>query len=478
MSRLVTEGWVAPADPGPTRRATIAVLASSVVLMLAWLLAPGVGLSLLEGDRDVRTVRVRIDDRGRATIDGARAATEVRTSRGTRFLVVQVPLRGERRVRARIDAPVGVEEELVAVRVLDPPGTARDGKLLVTMPASGIRSLDKAPVAGSLGALTSDLDADIRAERRDRRLERRVRAGWWWITLLGVLTSAGVPLWTWRRERRRFLDMRVPGPGRKIDTVPPSSLDPVGAAVLMAGARPIDATAAFAGHVLDLVERRQVRMRRNTRPDEGRVGAQLGLAHAEEERPEDIAVAALRTVVREDEVTVELPDDTSAVRKLPDEACAAWHQHVAARARFERASVGYPAPSIAAAATASVAFAIAGVAGALLAPYPGGRIAGALVVALALPLAIVLGAWARDARRWRVVARARRNERAQWVAWRQAIGTVEGASIDPRNIPLAVATGPLDGLLPDHVMADAVGMDAITPRAVAALRAMCAPARG
>jgi hypothetical protein len=230
--------------------------------------------------------------------------------------------------------------------------------------------------------------------------------------------------------------------------------------------------------VLDLVERRQLRMRRNTNPDAGRVGAQLGLAHADEEAvPDDAAVAALRCVVRDDEVTVDVPDDASSPNRLPADACARWHDHVAARARFERAVELYPAHRVTAAAAAATVFAVAGVIGFLVAPYPGGRLAGALVLALALPLAIVLGAWALDARRWRVVARDRRLERAQWVAWRRAVGTTDGPALDPRNIPLVVATGPIEGLVRERTTKDSVGLEAVTIRTVAALRAMCSPAR-
>jgi hypothetical protein len=94
-----------------------------------------------------------------------------------------------------------------------------------------------------------------------------------------------------------------------------------------------------------------------------------------------------------------------------------------------------------------------------------------------LPLGIVLGAWTLDARRWRIVAKERRHERAQWLAWRAAVGTSEGPTLDPRNIPLIVATGPIGGMIRENALKDAVGLEAVTIRSVEALRAMCAPKR-
>jgi hypothetical protein len=440
----------------------------------------------MSGDQ---TWEVRVADDGAATIRlvesevTARKAeheldTQVRTSRGTRFLVVHgdVPGVHDGDVRIRVDVPVGVEEDLVATR-FGAPRAGDEARVLVTLPASSLPDAASRS-AGSLRELTVPMDERVRETQRSSRTIDRLQDGWWWIAPLGLLASVVAPLLLWRRERRRFFSMRVPGPGRKIDEVPPSSLDPVGAAVLLAGARPVDAGAAFAGHVLDLVERRQLRMRRNTNPDAGAIGAQLGLAHADEEAvPDDAAVAALRRVVRDDDVTVDVPDEPARANVLPADACARWHDHVAARARFERAAIAYPAHRVAAAAAAAAVFAVAGVVGGIASPYTGGMLAGWLVVALALPLAIVLGAWARDARRWRVVARERRTERAQWVAWRRVVGTTDGPALDSRNIPLVVATGPVDGLVRERTTKDSVGLEAVTIRTVAALRAMCGSPR-
>src|SRR5690606_22363814 len=107
-------------------------------------------------------------------------------------------------------------------------------------------------------------DARVSAERADRSLLLAQRRHWWWVAPIVLLAGVVAPLALWRLTRRRWFSMRVPGPGTELDTAPPSSLDPIGAAVLVAGARPVDAGAALAGHVLDLVERRQLPMRRST----------------------------------------------------------------------------------------------------------------------------------------------------------------------------------------------------------------------
>jgi hypothetical protein len=482
VSRLVEEGWVAPADPGPGRRwrAGAAILAIPMLTWLAMLLFS----TSLEGEK---TIEVRVADDGTARavlvktektakkfdveLDG-----EVRTSRGTRFLVVrgEVPASGGDDVEVRVEPPIGVDEELVTARYAAPRAGERDGRVLVTLPAESMPDVTGTS-AGSLRDLTAPMDERVTATRDDERLRHRLERDWWWIALGGLLVTIVAPLLLWRRECGRFFSMRVPGPGKQLDAAPPSSLDPVGAAVLLAGAHPVDPGAAFAGHVLDLVERRQLRLRRNTNPEAGAIGAQLGLAHADEEAvPDDVAVAALRAMVRDDDVTVDVPDDPRRARSLPADLCARWNDHVAARARFERAAVSYPAPRVAAAAAAAGAFAIAGVVGGLLAPYPGGQLAGWLVLALALPLAIVLGAWMRDARRWRIVARERRHERAQWVAWRRVIGTKDGPALDQRNVPLIAATGPVDGLVRANATKDSVGLDAVTIRTIDSLRTMCA----
>ena len=481
MSRLVEEGWVTPADPGPGRRwrGGAAILA---IPMLTWLAL----VFFTTTTSGAKTIEVRVADDGSARARLTKSEfttrkfdepldTEVRTSRGTRFVVVRgaVPASGSEDVEIRVTAPIGVDEELIAARYGAPRAGERDGRVLVSIPAGSMPDVTGTS-AGSLRDLTAPMDVRVEATRRDERLRHRFEDGWWWIAPGGVLVTIVAPLLLWRRERRRFFSMRVPGPGKDLDAAPPSSLDPVGAAVLLAGARPVDAGAAFVGHVLDLVERRQLRLRRNTNPDAGLIGAQLGLAHADEEAvPDDAAVAALRSVVRDDEVTVDVPDDARKARALPADLCGRWHDHVAARSRLERGATSYPAPRVAAAAAAAAAFAVAGGVGAVFAPYPGGQLAGWLVLALALPLAIVLGAWMRDARRWRIVARERRLERAQWVAWRRVIGTKDGPALDQRNVPLIAATGPVDGLVRASAPKDAVGLDAVTIHTIETLRAMC-----
>lgn len=475
-SRLVEEGWVAPDDAGPGRRFVVGMALISTALLTAWALGPG-GLvhKLRGGDEPPRRVVVAVADDGTATIDGSPAEVEVRLTGTTRFLAIAGDLDGTRPVRVEVREPIGVEPELVAVRVARPRGDADVPELLVTMPAQPIAELSDARPAGPLRELTAPMDERIGELRRDERLQSRLEDGWWWLIPLGLLASVVLPAWLWRRSCRRMFSMRLPGPGRDIDSAPPSSLDPVGAAVLIGGARPADDAGAFAGHVLDLVERRQLRLRRNADPEAGPVGAQLGLAHADKEAlPDDPAVAALRQIAGDDGLTVAVPDDVSRVRRIPAEDCRAWSQFVVGRARFERMVERFPVGRVAAGAVAVAAFAIVGLFAALTAQLDGERAAGWLVAAAAAPAAVVLVAWARDARRWRVVARARRTERAQWIAWRRAVGSDGGPSLDQRNLPVLAATGSMQGLVRETATRGAVALDAVTVGTVASLRAMCA----
>ena len=70
---------------------------------------------------------------------------------------------------------------------------------------------------------------------------------------------------------------------------------------------------------------------------------------------------------------------------------------------------------------------------------PLGRTALLLVAMAAGVCGAVLAAWGRDAVRWRVVARGRRLERAQWLAWRAAAARRDGPGSDQRNLPVLAA---------------------------------------
>jgi hypothetical protein len=101
----------------------------------------------------------------------------------------------------------------------------------------------------------------------------------------------------------------------------------------------------------------------------------------------------------------------------------------------------------------------------------GQRASALLLAAVLLPLGGTFAGWAYDVRDWQRVTRARRTERAQWLAWRRSLGADGGAaSVDPRSLPLVVATGPAAGLVRDTAAPSAVGLEAVTIRPVEALR--------
>lgn len=470
MSALVEEGWIAPANPGPRTRFAISTVAASLLLFTAWSLLPAGNLDRLRGTATAPAATVIVREDGSATLRGRPLRTEVRTVGDTRFLVISGEAPPGSRVR--VSAPAGVERERIAVRVLAGASAGERASFLVTIPSRGLPALDQVASAGELHDRTTPLDRRIAAARADQRLLVRLRDGWWWIVPLGAAGTV-LPLLLWRRTARRWFSMRLPGAGGEPSTVPPSSLDPVGAAVLVAGARPVDEAAAFAGHVLDLVERHQLRLRRNTSPEVGAIGAQIGLAHADEQgEPDDPAVDALRGVAHPDGLSVDVPDEDGTVAQIAPAARAAWSAHVAGRSRFERVAVAWRWRRVAMLAGAVVTAGCAAVLLALVAPLDGERAAATLVAAVALPAGLVLAAWALDARRWRIIARGRRTERAQWLAWRGAVAAAGARGLDPRNIPLVAATGPAEGILPERVPATAVALEAVTTRTVRALRAM------
>lgn len=484
-SLLLEQGWVAPADPGPTRRTSIVVLGiGAALLVLWWLLPAGGGARLVSAFTDVDPVaaRLRIEEDGtaRLTIGGDDASSamrrELRTVRATRFLVVRGSLEApdDRPITVVVTTPAGVDADRVAIRLLQPHGhdSSRDARVLVTLRADLLPDAAKLRSAGTLAEVTDPFDERIAAVRTDRRRYDQLQDGWWWIIPVGLTLAVAVPLLLWRRARRRGFSMRLPGAGVEPATEPPSSVDPVGVAVLIAGARDVDVGAAFAGHVLDLVERRQLRMRRTATEADGGPGVLIGLGRADELEDEGAAIAVLRAIALDDGLTVVLPDASVKHVVAPADEREAWHQHVAARERFERVVQRTHAPRIALALIVAGILALAAASAAIINDGVGARSLAWLVIVLAAALMITLGAWSRDVRRWRVVTRSRRTERAQWLAWRDVIGTADGPTLDQRNLPVVAAAGCSDDVVRASAAASAVGLDAATGATFAALRTM------
>lgn len=478
-SRLVEEGWVAPEHPGPSRRVWILLVVGAVVATGSWAAWLATSVNPVGGDRrDVTLDLAKLAARG-----------EVRTSRGSRFVVVRRTLDPGHRVAVTTTTPAGLDARAVAIRVdsdgarittattdrgaplvrIDPRRGAPI-RLLVVFPADRVSD---AATIGRLSSVTRAFDRKRAAGDASRRLADRLRGALPWIVVLGPLLCAVAPLLLWRRGRRRTFNLRVPGPGKAIGAEPPSSLDPVGVAVLAAGARDVDIADAFAGHVLDLVERRQIRMRRMGAADDGRSGVVLGLAGVEEGVvADDPAIAVLRSVVdpEGDGTSVLLPEGGTAGTVASRSERIGWGVHVDERARFERMTVDGGAARVRLATEVLGAGAVIAVVEAVRAGDAAHAALAWLVAALATPAALACIAWSRDARHWRVVARARRVERAQWRAWRAALGTSDGPQLDQRSLPLLVAAGGRPELVRSTASTASVALDAVTAATIAALR--------
>jgi hypothetical protein len=467
---LVEDGWVAPASPGPRRVHVAALIALGAVVLLAWGLGATGWLRAQLGGDSKRVVVVATSDQGDVIVDGRSIDVEQRARAGVTFVVAHARLQtGGQHVRPRVQVPSRVDPDSVAVRVLQPRNAGEPAQLLVTVPLDVLPDgPDRVAEPPALQARTDSFDERVRAERTDHELLRMQRRSWWWIAPLALAATTLLPLLLWRRSRRVFRSMRVPGPGTQLNVAPPSSLDPIGAAVIIAGARPVDEAAAFAGHVLDLVERRQLPMRRSTTTPPG-LGTLVGMHHADELT--DPVVPLLGSMLDEDSTTVALPDNAASVRRVTSAARDDWHAHVQARAVFERVVAAPPRLKVLSAATASAGGgALAATVAWTFAEGPGRRAALLLVAVSLLALAATLGAWLRDARTWRVVARSRRTERAQWLAWRASADTPDGPSSDERNLPVLVAIGAPMGSLRSSTSPSSVDMAAVTTRTIAALR--------
>ena len=466
-TQLAEEGWLAPANPGPARRHVAITVGVGGVALLAWMTF---ALGWTEPDTSDRPVEVQVAADGVVRIDGRAAEVEVRTRGGTSFLVARATRSGDTRTDIALEADPGVDRERIAVRLV--PASGRDDRLrvLVAISTDSLPDLGAVPRArGTLRKLTQPLDDRADRVQADARVRDRLRSSWWLISLTGLAGAVCAPLLLWRRTQRGRFSMRRPGSGTELEVAPPSSLDPVGAAVLVAGARPVDASAAFAGHVLDLVERKQLLMRRTLDPTHG-TGVLIGLAQADE--LDDWGVHALRSVALDDGLTVAVPDSHSKLRRAPVADRLGWEQHVAARGRFEALVDRFDTRRLLIASTVAGLLALATLVAGLLADLPGLRAAWWLGAALTLPAAVALAMWMRDARTWRVVARARRLERAQWLAWRAAVGAPDGPVLDQRNLPVVAATGRALAGVRTFAGPDAVALDAVTAATIVSLRAM------
>jgi hypothetical protein len=478
-NELAQEGWITPPQAGPGRRWTIGLVALAVVLLGGWSAYVTDAVGRAFGDEVRQRVVVTVSERGSVTVDDEAVSVGLVDRNGVQFLVTGSTTVDVERgpVVVDVEAEPGIDADRIIVRTVRPH---RDGDkllVLVTVPVD-VLPVAMSPVdmvsSGSIEQATERFDKRAQQVREDRRGLDQLTSAWWWIALLGVVVVAVAPLLAWRRAATRFLSMRRPGPGRPLEgDAPPSGLDPVGAAIMVAGTRPVDYAAAFAGHVLDLVERRQLPLRRSASSEIG-VGTLVGLHHADELI--DPVAPILLTLVADgsEDANVLLADSVRDHRQLSAAARAAWREHVDARARFERlvdrSTSRWRGPLVAALGVLTLASFV----GMLLVDLDGERAVASLVASLGLAATASIGAWHRDAGRWLVVARARRIERAQWLAWRAAIDArpVAGAPLGLRLVPIAVATGTTAVGIRSYAPADAVELAAVTAKTIAALRAL------
>ncbi len=455
--QLVEEGWLAPADPGPTRPRAGMLMALGIVIFLATSFT-------MRSFAATTMVDVAIGDDGGVTVDERAVDTELRERGGVRFLVARTSVDEDQRLQVALDLPAGLVEEQVAVRTLDPSG-GDPGELVITVRADVLDRAPEGDVVGPLREVTAPFDARVRKQREDRRLLAKLDARSTWLLTAATGAFLLLPLWLWNRATRRWFSMRRPGPGTQLGVEPPSSLDPIGAAVLFAGARPVDLASAFAGHVLDLVERRQLPMRRSA---DSPTGTLIGMHHADD--VDDVAVPILQTMLAPGDTSVLLPDNPARVRAMHPQARATWRSHVAGRARFEGAIERPPVRRLQLVAGIAAIAALAAAAAALSTHLEGRQALLWLVAACAAVLAITSGAWLLDARRWRSVTRSRRTERAQWLAWRERAADLDGPASDQRNLAVLVAVDAPLVHVRGGASTDAVDLDAATVPAIRGLR--------
>lgn len=496
MSRLVREGWVSPGGNGPNRRNLL-----SVVLITVLAVGGVLGLLRWHGGADGavdarRTVTISVDRSGAATARGKGVRIEGSSRRGNDAIEWQVVrarfdprVADARSTTVRVELPSGVDATVASLRVVAPGDAVqlrRDGsdapsavithrgadapiRLLVLVPA---QELEDAPSRGPLSDVTDPFDDARLVALGDADRLDRLRA----LRLPGIVASVMVVLlllWLWRRAARGFFSMRLPGGGTAITAEAPSSIGPIDAAVLVAGAGPLDVGTAFAGQVLDLVERRRLPMRRTLDPTHGS-GALLGLGHVEEDAAvaEDPAIVVLRSIAIEEGLTAVVPDSADHRPTVPAPVRVGWAQHVYARDHFARVSESFDLRRLTPVAAAAVFAVVISIVVAVFAPTMGTRDTAWFVAGLLAGPASVLGAWWLDARHWRRVERSRRLERAQWLQWIRAVGTPEGPALNHRSIPVVVAAGQGQRVLPEAVRPEAVELGAVTRATVATLRAM------
>lgn len=493
MSDLLTdEAWLAPGRAGPDRRILVAALLVPLLTLGVWWLAAHRQIARSGASAACVTHAFQVGEQGKLTGGkgvriGARTV-ETRAAHG--FWVTDASATADpgraRCAVATVDVGGDIDAASVTVRAYGRADIARTTRTKVGEPTVRVElhgpsdridylvSVAGAPEPKSGAARTAGPRSQRFDARRTQDQESTARVhrslDRWWLALIASIAGSCAGLLLWRRAARRFRSMRRPGPGTETPTAPPSSLDPVGAAVLVAGAGPVDERAAFAAHVLDLIDRKQLRLRR----DEAGGGV-LGVFPVDEHAltaTEDPAIAVLRAASTASDGAIALSDFGTSPSTITADQWATWRAHIAGRVRFERV-VECPVQlkRLAMATGTLAAIALIATIGAFATEAWGVRIARLLIAATLLPVSLPLIAWLLDARRWRRVSRGRRLERAQWIAWRAAAGASTG-TLDRRNIPILVATGDADALIPATASPGAVGSAAVTVGAVRALRGL------
>lgn len=465
---LLKDGWIHPADPGPSRAIKAVVVCLSLCCALVWcalVLRP----AIVFGKRQAaQTVDVAVSGDGLITINGSNRPTSIRSRGGVNLLISEGrgPNNG-RRVKVNVSTPEGIDADSVAVRVLQPWNGDNRARLLVTIPSSLLDVKAPADIKPLIDK-TNPFDLLVAKEHDDYRRLLTLRDYWWLAAILMIIVAA-IPMMLWRRAARRFTSMRVPGPGKDPSLAPPSNLDPVSASIMVGGAGTIDFRNAFAAHVLDLVERKQLPMRRSISTALG-AGVLIGLHRMDQ--VEDLSIDLLSALTEDDELTVILPDRIDRVRRFEAGERKIWLEHLRARANFERLVDGPSFRVLRLALVVSVAMFLVSMVLTLLAPGVGALATWSWFTLCSFIVMVVLGLWLRDVLTWRVVARNRRTERAQWLAWRDLAESSPELSADDRNIPLLVATSSSLSNIRSVASAQAVDLACVTVRSIEALRMM------
>ncbi|MCW2955463.1 MAG: hypothetical protein JWO69_332 [Thermoleophilia bacterium] len=513
---LASAGWLTPARPGPTRRVALLLLAACAAGFALWA-AFGTGqLSAAVADEpQVREVTLRLGGDGRIRAGSAQSGeASVLERDGSRFTFTRLSVApGAGTTRFTVDVPAGVPASAPTLRVRadgrrvtlrrtkdgDVPSATVEGldageevAVVVTVPARLLADMRDREATGTLDAQTRPVDAEVAGNRADQERLTWLRDAAWLIAALGVLLCVVVPLVLWRRARLRFFHIgAVPRAGKDVPAGPPGSMPAVDAAMLTCGTRRLDVADAFAGHVLELVDRELVRLMRTLDPREGN-GVRFGLAAArdrimeegaereqgaEQQRVLDAPAVHLLAAMSGDsgETAVLADSSTRLATRLTDPRVEPARREWAAAVERHARSLGYVEEPryrrlFVAAVVAAAVGAVSVVAALVAWGSPGARATMLLAGVAALALAAVLEWWRRDARRWRRVAPLRMTERGRWLAWRAALGREGAPPADVRALPYAAATGKVDRVAPATAAPAAVGLAAATPATIEALR--------